>query len=285
MEQKKIIVFARLARCHKPIGTLLLLWPTLWALWIAEAGFPNTTLLVVFCVGVFTMRAAGCVINDIFDRQYDPKVLRTQDRPLATGEVTVKSAWWFVGFWLLLSASLLFWLNPLTGKMAVMVVILSAIYPLSKRFFHCPQLVLGLTFYLGTLMAFAASMNRIPDVAWWIYGACVVWTIAFDTEYAIVDREYDRKLGIQSSALWFGQYDKLAIGICQLIMLSILAYVGWWLDFAWPYGISLLVATMLTLYQQVLIKDRDPDKCFKAFLNNQWIGLAVFIGIVLTYWI
>ena len=278
----KLIQYLRLMRVHRPIGTLLLLWPTLWALWLACDGMPPLHVLLIFVAGTFLMRSAGCVINDLADRKIDGHVARTKDRPLVAGWVSPREA--ITVFLILVTLSgitVLPILTPLLVGLAVVAVFLAASYPFTKRFFAIPQGYLGIAFGFGIPMAFAAILDTVPPVAWWLLVANVFWAIAYDTEYAMVDRPDDLKIGIKTSAITFGRFDVAAIMICYGITLGILAAVGHTLQLGWPYWIGLVAATGIALYHYTLIKDRDTTKCFTAFMHNNWLGAAVFAGILL----
>ena len=271
-----------LMRLHRPIGILLLLWPTLWALWIAGQGHPDLKVLIIFILGVVVMRSAGCVINDIADRNFDGHVERTKNRPLVTGQVSLREA--VILFLLLCIVALLLvlQLNVFTIKLSFIGLALAIIYPFTKRYIYWPQFVLGLAFAWGVPMAFAAQLNTIPVIAWWVFLAAVLWPIAYDTMYAMADREDDKLIGIKSTALLFGQYDRLIIGFIQVLVLLLLLFIGWQLKLNFIYFISLLIALILVGYQQFLIKNREPKQCFRAFLNNNWFGLVVFLGFFIS---
>ena len=281
---KKLDAYERLMRLDKPIGILLLLWPTLWALWLASRGIPDWITLLIFITGTVLMRSAGCVMNDIADRKYDGLVERTKNRPLATGEVSVKEAYGLVIFFGLLAFALVWQLNKTTILLSFVALFLAATYPFTKRFFAIPQAYLGVAFGFGIPMAFAAVNDYIPPLAWVLLVANVFWAMAYDTEYAMVDRDDDVKIGIKSSALFFGKYDVIAVMACYAIMLGLLAYVGKFMGYGKFYFIGLVAALGLVLWQYQLIKNRDKSNCFKAFLHNNWIGLAVFIGIAAEYY-
>lgn len=272
-----------LMRMDRPIGTFLLLWPTLWALWIAGTGRPDPYVVLVFVAGVFLMRSAGCVINDYADRKFDPLVERTQNRPIATGRVKPKEA--LVLFLLLCLAAfvLVLTLNRLTVLMSLAAVALAACYPFVKRVTHLPQVFLGVAFGWGIPMAFAAETGNVPPVAWVLMTANVLWAVAYDTMYAMVDREDDIKVGVKSTALLFGRYDRLIIGVLQLAVVLILVAVGEHLGYGAYYFGALGMALLFGIYQQVLIRDRHPAHCLDAFLNNAWFGGAIFVGLVLQY--
>ncbi len=281
---RRIEEYGRLARFDRPIGTWLLLWPTLWALWIAGRGRPDPGVLIVFVVGVVIMRAAGCIINDFADRNIDPHVRRTRDRPLAARRVSPAEA---LGLFLVLMVAAL-WLvmrlNRLTIELAVIGAALTASYPFVKRFFPLPQLYLGLSFGGWSIpMAFAAQLGAVPRVAWVLYIAAVIWAVVYDTQYAMVDRDDDRRVGIQSSALLFADLDRLLIGVLQAIMLVALALAGHDLKLGTWYTAGLIVVAGLFVYQQWLIRRREPAACLRAFLNNNYVGMAIFIGVALHY--
>lgn len=273
----------QLMRLDRPIGTMLLLWPTFWAVWIAGDGSPSFGIVVVFTLGVFSMRAAGCVINDFADRHIDGSVERTKDRPLATGALRSKDALMLFGALIFLSFLLLLTLNWLTFWYAFGALFLATLYPFSKRFTYMPQFFLGAAFAWAIPMAFAAEMEAVPLVAWVLYAAKLVWTIAYDTQYAMCDREDDLRIGVKSTAILFGDSDIHIIGGLQLMTLLLLCIVGLQAGLHWPWFASIVVAGLLFLYQQWLTKDRDRWLSFKAFLNNQWVGLVLFVGLLLNY--
>lgn len=277
--------YERLMRLDKPIGILLLLWPTLCALCIAGRGQPDWLVVVVFVTGTVLMRSAGCVMNDIADCKYDGLVERTKNRPLATGEVTVKEAYCLAAGLSLTAFCLVLFLNKITIYLSFAALFLAITYPLTKRFLAIPQAYLGVAFGFGIPMAFAAINDYIPPLAWQLLLANVFWAIAYDTEYAMVDREDDLKIGIKSSAIFFGRFDIAAIMVCYLAMLLILIYVGRFMGFGQYYFIGLGVAFCLMVYQYSLIRQRETTKCFKAFLSNNWIGLAVFAGVVVDFYV
>jgi len=280
---ERIRQYALLARFDRPIGTLILLWPVLWALWLAGDGKPNSLVLTVFIAGVVLMRAAGCVINDYADRDFDPHVERTKQRPLVTGKVSPKEA---LGVFAVLSAmafGLVLLLNTLTFALSFIGLFLAASYPFMKRYTYLPQGYLGIAFGWGVPMAFAAQINAVPPVAWLLYLAVILWALIYDTLYAMVDKDDDLKIGIKSSALLFGDRDREIIGALQLVMLVLLILVGQMQHLGWAYYAGLTVAAALSLYQQTLIFHRDKAQCFKAFLNSNWFGMAVFAGLALDY--
>ncbi len=276
--------FLHLMRLDRPIGTWLLMWPTLWALWIAAEELPGRDVLVIFVAGVYLMRAAGCVINDYADRDLDGQVTRTRNRPLATGRINEGEAQ-AIFLILVMAAFVLVWFtNLFTVMLSLVGVVLAFIYPFMKRYTHLPQAFLGAAFSWAIPMAFGAVLGQVPAEAWLLFLANVAWTVAYDTEYAMVDRDDDLKVGIKSTAVLFGRADRLMIGLLQGITLLLLAWVGIRLElggFLW-LGLAAMAATFI--HQQVLIRERDRDRCFQAFLNNHWSGLVVFAGIALSLW-
>lgn len=272
-----------LARFDKPIGILILLWPALWALWVASNGKPDALVLSVICAGVVVMRAAGCVINDYADRDFDPHVQRTQQRPIAAGKVSPKEALYVFAVLGLLAFGLVLLLNPLTIMLSFIGAFLAASYPFMKRYTHLPQAYLGIAFGWAVPMSFSAQSNDIPVVGWIMYLAVMLWSLIYDTMYAMVDKEDDIKIGVKSTAILFGRYDRQIIAALQLIMLSLLISIGQMQALGSAYYIGLLVAAGLCIYQQRLIYKREKTQCFKAFLNSNWLGLAVFIGLAVDY--
>jgi 4-hydroxybenzoate polyprenyltransferase len=279
----KLNAYERLMRLDKPVGILLLLWPTLWGLLLAGQGHPNWQVVLIFVIGVILMRSAGCVMNDIADRHYDGHVERTQNRPLITGKVSVKEALLLAAGLSLIAFSLVCFLNKLTILLSIVALFLAATYPLTKRFLAIPQAYLGITFGFSIPMAFAALTNHIPALAWLLLLANMFWAIAYDTEYAMVDRDDDVKIGIQSSALFFGRYDVLAIMVCYAVMMAIFIYIGKIMSFRSYYFVGILVVLGLIVWQYQMIKSRQKERCFTAFLANNWIGLALFGCFVLAY--
>ncbi|BEE19724.1 4-hydroxybenzoate octaprenyltransferase [Aeromonas enteropelogenes] len=283
LTKERGLAYLQLARIDKPIGTLLLLWPTLWALWLAAGGLPNLWVLTVFVVGVFLMRSAGCVINDYADRNFDGHVKRTSGRPLPTGKVDPREALALFFVLALISFGLVLTLNSLTIAMSFVGLLLAVSYPFMKRFIPIPQLVLGMAFSWSIPMAYAAQANALPAVAWLVFIANLLWTVAYDTQYAMVDRDDDLKLGLKSSAILFGRHDKRIIGVLQLATLLILLLVGQLMALGSSYYWGLLGAAVLFVYQQRLIRERQREACFQAFLNNNYVGALVFAGLVLDY--
>ncbi|BCX82411.1 4-hydroxybenzoate polyprenyltransferase [Methylomarinovum caldicuralii] len=275
--------YAYLMRLHRPIGIFLLLWPALWALWIAGNGRPDPVIVAIFILGVVLMRSAGCVINDYADRRFDPHVRRTRDRPLAAGRVTPREALILFAVLCGLAFVLVLFLNRLTIALAFVAAFLAASYPFMKRYTHLPQAYLGLAFGWAVPMAFAAQTGAVPAVAWWLLLATLLWALAYDTMYAIVDREDDLRIGVKSTAILFGRHDRLIIGLIQLAMLAVLAWVGRLVGLGGWYWAGLVAAAGFMAYQQWLIREHDPGRCFQAFLNNNWLGAVVFLGILLDY--
>ncbi|MPW30145.1 4-hydroxybenzoate octaprenyltransferase [Agarivorans sp. B2Z047] len=273
----------QLMRADKPIGTLLLLWPALWALWLAAEGLPDFSILLVFVLGVFFMRSAGCVINDFADRKVDAHVKRTAQRPLATGVVSEREALTLFFGLVVLSFLLVLSQNTLTILLSFAALVLAAIYPFMKRYTHLPQLFLGLAFSWCIPMAYAAQTNAVPAEAWLLLVANVCWTVAYDTKYAMVDRDDDLKVGIKSTAILFGRFDKLIVALLQATSLLCLALLGHVKQLGFIFDLGLLAAAVLFVYQQKLIRYREREACFQAFLNNNYVGLAVFIGIASHY--
>jgi 4-hydroxybenzoate polyprenyltransferase len=279
----KLYQYALLVRLQRPIGILLLLWPALWALWIAGRGHPDPMVVAVFVTGVTLMRSAGCAINDYADRDFDPYVRRTRERPLATGRIAPREALAVFVSLSLAAFGLVLLTNRLTILMSFVGVLLAASYPFTKRHTHLPQVYLGIAFGWAVPMAFAAQVGGVPPLGWLIFLATVLWAVAYDTLYAMVDREDDRRIGVKSTALFFGRYDRLAVGLSHLGMLALLAGVGRTADLDWPYFAGLAAAAGLAAYQQHLARERSPEGCFRAFLNNNWLGAAVFAGTALSY--
>ncbi len=282
MLKERLTQYVYLTRLHKPIGIYLLLWPTLWAVWLASEGAPDVGIVVIFTVGVVLMRSAGCVINDYADRHIDGHVARTCQRPLATGAVTSKEALSLFAVLCLLAFGLVLWLNTLTILLSFVALLLAAVYPFMKRYTYFPQVFLGAAFAWAIPMAFAAQTGTVPMLAWWLFITTVVWTVAYDTQYAMVDRADDVKIGVKSTAILFGTADKWVIGGLQLSVLLSLWLLGKEQALGFFYYMGLLLAAGLAIYQQYLMKDREPQYCFQAFTNNHWFGFAVFLGIVLS---
>jgi 4-hydroxybenzoate polyprenyltransferase len=279
----KLALYFRLVRAHKPIGILLLLWPTLWALWMASNGHPDPMILAIFVIGTALMRSAGCAINDYADRDFDRHVKRTVDRPLTSGRIKGWEALMVAGVLAVVSFLLILPLNALTKELSVVAVIIAGSYPYFKRFFALPQAYLGIAFGFGIPMAFAAVQGQVPAVAWWLLVANVFWSLAYDTEYAMVDRDDDLKIGIRTSAITFGRYDVAAIMVCYAATLGIDLACGWSLGLRWWFVAGILVAAAMAVYHYTLIRGRDRMRCFAAFNHNNWLGAAVFAGVALDY--
>lgn len=275
--------YALLMRLDRPIGILLLAWPTLWALWFAGQGVPRVHVLVVFLLGVVLMRSAGCVINDYADRDFDPHVARTRARPIAAGRVGSREALWLFVALALVAFALVCSLNALTIQLSFVGAALAASYPFMKRYTHLPQFYLGMAFGWGIPMAFAAQTGAVPALAWVLFGANICWAVAYDTAYAMVDREDDRRIGVKSTAILFGQADRLMIGLFHGATVALLLVAGYMSGRGFGYYAGLTVAALLALFQQWLIRHREREACFRAFLNNNWFGLAVFAGLLLDY--
>jgi len=273
----------RLMRFDRPIGILLLLWPTLWALWIAAEGMPSLKNLLIFCTGVVLMRAAGCIMNDVADRDFDPHVERTRNRPLACGELTVQQALLTFFILMVLAFGLVLMTNILTIKLAFAGAVLASTYPFFKRWTHFPQVILGLAFGWGIPMAFAAETGEVASIAWLILLINVVWSVIYDTLYAMVDRDDDISIGLKSTAILFAGNDLVILRILKVIMICLLIKLGMDLQFSWPWYAGVTLAAFLFVRQQLLIKNRDRDACFKAFLNNNWVGVTIWAGLLTTY--
>jgi 4-hydroxybenzoate polyprenyltransferase len=270
-------------RFDRPIGILLLLWPTWWALALAGNGRPAVRNIVIFTAGVVLMRAAGCVMNDIADRDFDPHVERTRNRPLATGELRLKEA---IGLFLalmLIAFLLVLLTNALTIKLALVGGVLASTYPFFKRFTHLPQVVLGIAFGWGIPMAFAAQTGAVPPAAWWLLAVNTLWSVIYDTEYAMVDRADDLAVGIKSTAILFGRRDVLVIALLMTVMLALLAAIGWRLALSWPWYAAVAASSVLFVRQLFFIRLRQPADCFRAFLNNNWVGCSLFVGLLLHF--
>lgn len=279
----RLVLYARLTRIDKPIGTLLLVWPTLTALWIAAEGWPSLLRVAIFTVGTFLMRSAGCAVNDVVDRDFDAHVKRTSERVVATGRVSAKEGL-LVGAVLAGCAGLLLLpLNAAAFYFALVALAVAVSYPLFKRFFPLPQAWLGVAFSFGIPMAFAAVRGEVPVLGWILFVGNMFWVVAYDTEYAMVDRDDDLKIGIHSSAILFGRADVIVTMACYAVHLAVLAALGVWIAASWPYYLGLCVATAIAGYHYTLIRKRERDACFRAFLHNQWLGFAVFAGVVLDY--
>src|SRR3990167_1013337 len=278
----RINSYIQLMRLNKPVGILLLLWPTLWALWIAAHGFPSVKDLFIFIAGVIVMRSAGCVINDFAERKYDSNVLRTKNRPLTSGKILACEAIALFSALCLIAFTLVLFTNSLTLKLAFFAVITAIAYPFMKRYTHWPQFILGVAFSFSIPMAFATEINHVPSIAILIMLINILWTIIYDTQYAMVDRDDDVKIGIKSTAILFRKQDRLIIVLFQLTKIILLCFLGFLLSFTWVFFSAIFICSLLFLYQQKLIVTRIPQHCFQAFLNNQWVGLVIFMGIFLN---
>jgi 4-hydroxybenzoate polyprenyltransferase len=275
--------YFRLMRFDKPIGIYLLLWPTLWALFLAKRGLPDIDLMIIFTLGVIFMRSAGCVINDFADRNIDKFVMRTKDRPLTSGEVSEKGALIVFSFLILMSFGLVLMTNFLTVQLSIVAVFLATLYPFVKRWSNLPQFVLGSAFAMSVPMAFSATLDEVPFSAWLVFLATVIWTVIYDTIYAMVDREDDLKINVKSTAILFGKYDLIIIFLLHLILIAILVMISQEFQLGNYFNMAIVITTLLMFYHQHLIKDRDRAKCFKAFLNNHYIGIVILLGIVLSF--
>jgi len=283
LTQNKLLAYHRLMRTDKPIGALLLLWPTLWALWVATPGLPPLWILAVFVAGVWLMRAAGCVVNDYADRKFDGHVKRTANRPLPSGDVTEKEARTLFVVLVLLSFLLVLTLNTMTILLSVAALALAWVYPFMKRYTHLPQVVLGAAFGWSIPMAFAAVSESVPLSCWLMFLANILWAVAYDTQYAMVDRDDDLKIGIKSTAILFGRQDKLIIGILQVAVLGLMVAIGYLNQLNGAFYAAVAAAGVLFIYQQKLIANCERDACFKAFLNNNYVGLVLFLGLAVSY--
>jgi len=280
----KLSLYGELIRFNRPIGTYLLLWPTLWGLWFAAHGIPQLKLLIIFSIGVFLMRSAGCAINDYADRDFDKHVARTKERPLTSGKISAFEALAVFGLILLLAFILVLQLNVNTILFSFVAVILAASYPFMKRYHHFPQVHLGAAFAWAIPMAFVATTNTTPPIeAWLLFTASLLWTTAYDTQYGMVDIEDDIKKGMKSTAILFGNHDTFIIGALQLLTLILITIVGILTERGFVFYLGIFAAVGFIYYQQKLIKDREPDKCLKAFLNNNYLGMVLFIGIAIDY--
>ena len=284
MLRERLDAYEKLMRLDKPIGILLLVWPTLWALWLSSLGRPDWVVVWIFLLGTVLMRSAGCVINDFADIDFDPHVARTKDRPLVTGAVSKKEALvLFAGLCLAAFLLILPFRSWYVVGWSVVALFLAATYPLTKRFLSVPQAYLGVAFGFGIPMAYAVMLDTIPVQAWQLLLANVFWAMAYDTEYAMVDRPDDLKIGIKTSAITFGRFDVAAVMTCYAATFGIIAWVGWQLHMGWPFYAGLLVAAGLAGYHYTLIRGREGARCFKAFLHNNWVGAAIFAGIVADF--
>lgn len=279
----RLRLYFQLIRLDKPIGILLLLWPTLWALWMASDGMPDWCILAIFTLGTVLMRSAGCAVNDYADRDFDKHVKRTVDRPITSGKIRPREALIVAAVLALLAFMLILPLNALTKQLSIAAVIIAASYPYFKRFFAIPQAYLGIAFGFGIPMGFAAVQNSVPAEAWWLLVANIFWAIAYDTEYAMVDRDDDLKLGMKTSAITFGRFDVAAVMLCYALSFTIILAVGWQLGLRLWFVAGLAIASACAVYHYLLIRDRTREGCFKAFRHNNWLGAAIFGGVLLDY--
>ncbi len=277
-----MLIYLKLMRMDHPIGAFLLLWPTLWALWLAGNGHPNPTLVIIFIIGTFTMRAAGCIINDCADRHIDAEVKRTRDRPLASGLLSVRQALALFALLLLGALMLVLQLNRFTQLLALFAVFIACLYPFTKRFTHLPQLFLGVAFSWGIPMAYAAERASLPPEAWWLFAANFAWIVAYDTQYAMVDRNDDLRIAVKSTAILFGKHVNFIIGLLHLICLAVLVFIGWQRGLSWHFYITLGLALAFAIYQQYLCKGHTRENYLRAFRNNNWFGAMIFCGLVLA---
>ncbi|MDP1932630.1 MAG: 4-hydroxybenzoate octaprenyltransferase [Gammaproteobacteria bacterium] len=280
---ERLPAFVQLTRLDRPIGVYLLLWPTLSALWIAAQGWPDLHLLLIFVLGTWLMRSAGCAINDFADSNFDGSVLRTRNRPIISGRVKRHEALITFAVLCAIAFILLLFTNTLTIQLSFFAVFIAALYPFMKRFTNLPQVVLGIAFSCGILMAFTAQLGELPPQAWLLFVANCLWTVAYDTQYAMVDREYDLQIGVKSTAILFGDADKVMIGTLQGMFVLAMLLAAAQLDLGLWFYLGLLAAVGMFVWQQRLIRDREPDGCFRAFLNNHWVGAAIFGGIFLHF--
>ncbi len=281
--RQKLPALVALTRLDRPIGIYLLMWPMLWAFWFAAEGIPTLSTLLIFIAGTALTRSAGCAINDYADRDFDAHVTRTRNRPLATGALQPKDALITTAVLMLLAFALVLTTNPLTIKLSFVALLLAVIYPFTKRYTHFPQAVLGAAFACAVPMAYSAQTNQLPIAAWILFSAAVIWAMAYDTLYAMADRADDLKIGIKSTAIWFGRFDLLLVGLFQLIVLALLVYIGLLYERGVIFYLGLVGAAGFVIYQLWLCRHRDPHLCLKAFLNNNWLGMTVFIALFADY--
>ncbi|WP_198264952.1 4-hydroxybenzoate octaprenyltransferase [sulfur-oxidizing endosymbiont of Gigantopelta aegis] len=283
MIKQRLYQYYLLMRMDRPIGTWLLLWPTFWGLWIAAEGIPPLDILLVFALGVFIMRSAGCVINDYADRHIDKHIERTKNRPITSGKVSPNEALALFAICILIAFLLVLWLNWYTILLSVVALLLAATYPFMKRYTHYPQIALGMAFSWAIPMGFAAQLNTIPNVAWLLYGVTILWIVSYDTMYAMTDREDDLKIGVKSTAIIFADYDKLMIALLQMLFTLGMFIVAWQVQAGLFFYLGIGLSMVFSVYQQYLIRNREPKSCFQAFLNNHWLGMIIFIGIFFNY--
>ncbi|MSQ58850.1 MAG: 4-hydroxybenzoate octaprenyltransferase [Betaproteobacteria bacterium] len=279
----RLYAYEKLIRLDKPIGTLLLLWPTLWALWLSSGGRPDWAVVWIFVLGTVLMRSAGCAMNDFADRNFDGRVKRTQDRPLASGRVSPKEALIVAAVLALFAFALVWQLRPLVIKLSFAALSVAMTYPFAKRFISLPQAYLGVAFGFGIPMAYAAHQDLLPAMAWLLLAANIFWAMAYDTEYAMVDRDDDLKIGIKSSAILLGRFDVAGVMMSHALFFALLGFAGWWQQYRWPYFAGLALAAVLAAMQYPMIRQRGRDRCFKAFRFNNWVGGAIFLGCLFAY--
>lgn len=284
LTKERLYQYYLLMRMDRPIGTWLLLWPTFWALWIAAEGIPPVNIMLIFALGVFVMRSAGCVINDYADRNIDKHIERTKNRPITSGKVSPREALGLFAAGILMAFILVLFLNLFTILLSVVALLLAALYPFMKRYTHYPQIVLGMAFSWAIPMGFAAQLNDIPPVAWLLYIVTILWIVSYDTMYAMADKEEDLKIGVKSTAIIFADNDKLIIGLLQLTFTLGMVTIAWLVQGGVFFYLGIALSVIFSLYQQYLIRERDKKKCFQAFLNNHWLGMVIFIGIFLDYY-
>ncbi len=281
MNKERLYQYYLLMRMDKPIGTWLLLWPTFWALWIAAQGIPDTSLIIIFALGVFIMRSAGCVINDYADRNIDKHIERTKNRPITSGKVSSREALLLFFICILIAFILVLFLNLYTILLSFIALFFAAVYPFMKRYTHYPQIVLGMAFSCAIPMAFAAQLNDIPMIAWGLYIITILWIVSYDTMYAMADREEDLKIGVKSTAIIFADYDTFIIALLQTFFTLGMLSIAWQLQAGVFFYLGILASIGFSIYQQFLIRQREKNACFQAFLNNHWLGMVIFIGIFL----
>jgi len=281
--KERLYQYYLLMRMDRPIGTWLLLWPTFWALWIAAQGIPPLSIIIIFALGVFVMRSAGCVINDYADRKIDKHIERTKNRPLTSGKVSSREALILFAVCIVIAFILVLFLNLYTILLSFAALFFASIYPFMKRYTHYPQIVLGMAFSCAIPMGFAAQLNTIPAIAWILYAVSILWIVSYDTMYAMADREEDLKIGVKSTAIIFADYDKLMIALLQILFTLGMFYIAWLLQAGMFFYLGIVASMGFSIYQQYLIRNRDKKTCFQAFLNNHWLGMVIFIGIFLDY--
>ncbi len=283
LTKERLHQYYLLMRMDRPIGTWLLLWPTFWALWIAAEGIPSLVNIIVFALGVFVMRSAGCVINDYADRNIDKHIERTKNRPITSGLVSPREALWLFAIGISTAFILVLFLNWYAIFLSLVALLLASVYPFMKRYTHYPQIFLGLAFSWAIPMAFAAQLNDIPGVAWILYSVTILWIVSYDTMYAMADRREDLKVGVKSTAIIFADNDKIIIGLLQILFTLGMFSVAWIVQGGPFFYLGISISVIFSIYQQYLIRDREEKRCFQAFLNNHWLGMFIFIGIFLNY--